>query len=320
MTGTVGIFGGNDRTIEELVLAAGMRPAILSQAQLASPAGPSAMPDVVLVDLREDRRLLSMVALIKRRYPSTGIAIVAASLDSALMLEAMRAGVTEAITEPLTSGGLDAAISRVMAQRAGPGEGRVFAVVGAKGGTGATTIAVNLAEAFARAAGDALLIDLQMAAGDASLLLGAEPRFTVAEALENTHRLDEAYFRGLVVRTKSGLDLLAASTRVIAGPVDPPRIRALIDFAVRYYQGIVLDVPRSDLLLLDSLEAASGILVVVNHELPTIHSAQRLVTKLRQRYGDRVGVVVNRSDRQAEISLDDTDFFDSDKHNGIFSN
>jgi pilus assembly protein CpaE len=177
--------------------------------------------------------------------------------------------------------------------------------VGAKGGIGATTVAVNLAEAFARATGNALLIDLQAAAGDSTVLLGVEPRFTVAEALENTHRLDEAFFKGLVVRTRSGLDLLAPSTRVINAPVDPHKIRALIDFATRFYGSVILDVPRGDLSLIDSLEAASSIFVVVNHELPTIRAAHRLMLKLRQRYGDRVGLLVNRSDRQAEISLED---------------
>jgi pilus assembly protein CpaE len=193
-----------------------------------------------------------------------------------------------------------------MVQRAAPVEGRVFAVIGAKGGVGATTIAVNLAEAVAHAAGDALLIDLNIATGDAAVFLGVDPRFTIVDALENTARLDEAFFRGLVAHTQSGLDLLASSVRILASPVEPGRVRTLIDFAVRSYRAVVLDVPRADPAALDALESASSIFVVVNHELPTLSAAYRLVTRLRSKYGsDRIALLVNRSDKHSDISIAD---------------
>jgi pilus assembly protein CpaE len=234
-----------------------------------------------------------------------GVAIVCSSLEPELMLEAMRAGVTECLTDPLTQGMLESAIGRVIGQRVGRVEGRVFALVGAKGGVGTTTIAVNLAEALARKIGDTLLMDLHMVSGDAGVFLGVEPKFTVTEALENTHRLDEAFFRGLVVRTRTGLDLLGSSPRVAAaGPVEPRQFRDLIDFAVRHYQAIVLDVPRESPLI-DALDASS-VFVVVNHELPTIRSAYRLVAKLRTRYAsDKISLLVNRTDRHSDISLSD---------------
>jgi len=307
LTGTIGIIGAKDKQIEDLVRAAGMRPMALQADQLASSSRPPAsMPDVVLVDVRVDRPLLASVAAIKRRYPTIGIAIVVPTLDPDLMLEAMRAGVSECVAEPLTQGSIEAAVSRVMVQRATPMEGRVFAIVGAKGGVGATTIAVNVAEAIAQIAGDALLIDFHVTSGDTGVFLGVEPRFTVIEALENTHRLDEAFFRGLVVRTRSGLDLLGSSPRIAATVLDPQRIRVLIEFAARYYRAVILDVPRNDGAILDALEGASSILVAVNHELPTLRSAYRLVANLRQRYGsERIGLLVNRSDRTSEISLED---------------
>ncbi|MES1256721.1 MAG: AAA family ATPase [Acidobacteriota bacterium] len=305
MTGTVGIIGGNDQQLNDLVRAAGMRPVQLQGEHLLK-SGLIATPEVLLVDLRADRELLASIPAIKRRFPSMGIAILALSLDPTLMLEAMRAGVTECITEPLTQASIESAISHVVVQRAATVEGRVFAVVGAKGGVGTTTIAVNLAEALAQASSSALLVDLHAANGDAVVFLGVEPKFTVTDAVENTHRLDEAFFRGLVAHTRSGLDLLASSPRLAAGHLDPQRVRTIIEFAVRYYPAVVLDVPRMDGPILDALDVAALILVVVNHELPTIRSAFRFVARLRQRYGDdRVAVVVNRSDNQAEISVGD---------------
>src|SRR5262249_41674874 len=178
--------------------------------------------------------------------------------------------------------------------------------IGAKGGVGATTIAVNLAESIARSAGETLLIDMHVATGDAAVFLGVDPRFTIVDALENTQRLDANFFRSLVVHTPSGLDLLSSSVRVLAGQVDPQRVRTLIDFSMRYYRAVVLDVPRADQSALDALEAASSIFVVVNHELPTLSAAYRIVSRLRQKYGsDRISLLVNRSDKHSDITITD---------------
>lgn len=306
MTGTVGIIGNSDGELQALVASTGMRPVVMDAEQLASTSrAVTMMPEALLVDVRRDRSVLSQVGAIKRRYPSIGIAIIAKALDPELMLESMRAGVSEAIPEPLTTQAIQAAIGRVIVHQAVPVQTRVYAVIGAKGGVGATTIAVNLAAALARILDDALLVDLNFAAGDAAVFLGVEPRFTVAEALENTHRLDEAFLRSLVVRSRAGLDLLGSSSRIQPGSIDPTRLRSLLEFVNRYYHAVVLDIPRLDASLLDSLESATGVLVVVNHELPTLRSANRLVASLKKKYGDRVGVVVNRSDRSAEIGIED---------------
>ena len=320
MSGTVGIIGNTDGDLQALVAACGMRPVIVTAEQLSAPSRTVGSPEALLVDVRNDRSILSQVGAIKRRYPSMGIAIVAKVLAPELMLESMRAGVTEAIPEPLTSAAIQAAIGRVMVHQTVPVQSRVYAIIGAKGGVGATTIAVNLAAALARVLDDSLLVDLNFAAGDAGVFLGVEPRFTIAEALENTHRLDEAFLRGLVVRSRAGLDLLGSSPRIAPGTIEGVRLRMLLEFVTRYYHSVVLDVPRMDASLLSSLDSASGVFVVVNQELPTLRSAHRLVTSLRQRYGDRVGVVVNRSDKSAEIGIDDIEKTVGVKISHIFPN
>jgi pilus assembly protein CpaE len=305
VTGIIGIIGSNDRELEELVRGTGMRPILFQEDELSGRRGIVLTPDLVLVDLRQDRANLAMVAAVKRHFRNMPIAIIVGGLDPELMLEGMRAGVNEVLQAPVTQSALEAAISRLVVQRAPTNEGQLFAVIGAKGGVGATTIAVNLAVAFSKALGEALLVDLHLGAGDAAVFLGVEPRFTILEALENTHRLDDAFLRGLLVRTKSGLDLLGSSPRVSPGPLDPERIRTLTEFLVRFSKCVVLDVPRMDNGVLDSLDLAAAIFVVVNQELPTVRNAHPLVKRLQQRYGDNVKVLVNRSDRLSEISLDD---------------
>lgn len=306
MSATVGIIGGDGREIEQLVRSVGLRPSAIQQDTLTSATRAVApVPDVVLLDVRDDRNVLAAVPSLKRRYPQVAVAIVAKAFEPELMLEAMRAGVSEVVVEPLSVDALRTSLDRLVVPKASVSHNAVVAVIGAKGGVGATTVAVNLAEAVARANGEALLIDLHLNIGDAAVFLGVEPRFTVVEALENTHRLDAAFLKGLLIRMKSGLDFLGASTRIVQGSVDPHRVRTLLEFASTYSSCVVLDVPRQDFALLESLDSATSIFVVVNQELPTVRAAQSLVRSLQQRYGERVGVIVNRSDKNSEISLDD---------------
>ena len=191
----------------------------------------------------------------------------------------------------------------------GPPEqpGQVFAFVGAKGGVGTTTLAVNTGgDAGARAPGREVLLDrpARRPWRRRAVLLGVEPRFSVLDALENVHRVDESFFSGLVEKTKAG----RRPARIVGSDAAGARstrsaFHALLDFAARKYRYTVLDVPRSDMAMLDALEAASTVVVVTSQELPSLRSAGRLAHMLRTRYGAaRVKAVVNRFDRKAEIA------------------
>jgi pilus assembly protein CpaE len=310
VTNSVVLVGGADRKLEELLRNCGMRTPPLSAGDLNAMAEPAAkQPDVLVVDLRQTPQVPPALSVLKRHHPNTGVIIIASSLDPGLMLEAMRAGVTECLAEPLSQAELEEALARVIARRpAGPIAGQVFAFLGAKGGVGTTTVAVNVATVLAKAGGapSTLYVDLHLANGDAAVFLGAEPRFSVVDALENTHRLDEAFFGSLVVKTKAGVDLLASSDRAMVSPVDVRRIRTLVETAARTYRFVVLDVPRSETAVLDGLEGATRIVVVTNQELSSVRSASRMAAALRQRYGkDKLQVVLSRSDRLAEIGHED---------------
>ena len=308
MSVNIVLIGSTDRQLEEALQACGMKGPTLAGSELSAFAQPGTrQPDVLVIDIREQSHLPSALPLLKRQHPTTGVVIVASRLDPALLLEAMRSGVNEFVTDPVNAVELEAAIARVIAQRpAQATKGEAFAFIGAKGGVGTTTVAVNVATAVAKLAGSTLLIDLHVAHGDAAVFLGAEPRFSVVDALENTHRLDEQYFQGLIVKTKSGVELLASSDRVMVAPVDVRRIRTLIEFAARHYRYVILDVPRSDPAILDAIESVHKIVIVANQELATVRSASRMATALRQRYGkDKLTIVVSRADHLAEIGQDD---------------
>ena len=235
--------------------------------------------------------------------------VLASSLDPTGMLEAMRLGITEWMTEPVSASDLEAALQRVSRTTLRTTSGRSIAVVGGKGGVGCTTIAVNLAAAIRAATHDGtLLVDLHMAQGDTSVFLGVEPRFTVLDALENIHRLDDTYFRGLVTPTPSGVDLLASANRPVLGSIDVLRVQALLEFVTGVYPWVIVDCPRSDPSVIDALDVVSTVLVVANQELPTLRSASRLAALLRQRCGtQRVKLAISRFDGESEISHKDVE-------------
>lgn len=306
----VTVVGARSRDIESHLAAAGMRSTSVNASELAALAHPSARTSQVLVvDLRDGAGLPAAVALVRRNHPDTAIVLVVSALEPALMLEAMRAGVSEVVPEPLSDHVLEAAICRVYhAAEPDPG-GKVLAVVGSKGGVGATTVAANIATTLAQESpGQSLLIDLHLAQGDAGLLLGADVRHSIVDALENTHRLDEAYFRGLVAQPKRGAHVLASSERHVIGAPGADRVRAVVQFASRWYAYVVLDVPRSDLTTLDGLDSATRILVIVNQELSAIRNATSLVDTLGQRYGrERLSLALVRYDKGAEIATEDVE-------------
>jgi len=261
--------------------------------------------DVFVIDARTLEHLPAFVASLARDAADSGFILVCSKLDPTLMLEAMRAGIRECVAEPLSQVELEAAIARVAAERAS--DGQVFAFIGAKGGVGTTTTAVNVAMELSRVAPkQTLLMDLHMSNGDAGVFLGEEPRFSVADALDNAHRLDDAFLHSLVVRTKGQLDLLASRDSAIAGPADAARIRSLVEFVSSRYRYTVLDVPRSEPAALEALDPADRIVIVANQELATVRNASRMAASLRQRYGkERVAVAVARYDPSAGIGHDD---------------
>ena len=146
--------------------------------------------------------------------------LLASALEPALMLEGMRAGCHRSSSPSRSNqADFDAAITRLLGQRKQVAGGPVFAFVGAKGGVGTTTTAVNVATVLAKLSkGPTLLVDLHLAYGDAAVFLGADARFSLLDALENMHRLDAEFLKSLVVKT--ALRPRAAGVR---GPSGQPR-------------------------------------------------------------------------------------------------
>lgn len=311
MLSSILLTGSRDRQLEDILRAMAAQVTMASTSELTRVgANAATVPDVIVLDLRDGAGIPSSLTTFRRQHPDVGIVIVAATLDSTLLLEAMRAGVNEVVAEPLTDEAVAEAVGRVTASLIPTEQGRVYGFIGAKGGVGTTTVAVNMAITLGAMSkpGRTLLIDFHHAGGDAAVFTGTEPRFSVLNALENTHRLDQNLLRNLVTEVAPHTDLLASPERSLGGALQADRIQRLIAFASATYRHTVIDLPKSDGAVLDALEHLNNIFVVANQELATVRSASRLASILRQRYGrDKVTVVLSRSDRQADIGFDDVE-------------
>ena len=291
-----------DERLFEVLRTTGLRSGRIDATDLAGYSRAAEAPQVIVIDMRGRDQLPAGLAAFRRQHPGAGAVLVVASLDPRIMLDAMRAGVNECVSEPLTPKALGEAIRRVLTNTT-EAPGQVFAFVGAKGGVGTSTMAVNTAAALGRIAkGDVLLIDMHVGHGDDAVFLGVEPRFSIIDALENIHRVDESFFAGVIEKTVSGVHLLASSLKPRHAPPDPGRVRALLDAASRMYRTTVLDVPRSDMTMVDALDVATTIVVVTSHEIASLRNAASIAEALRGRYGSaRIKVAINRFHRDSAI-------------------
>jgi pilus assembly protein CpaE len=311
MAKQIALVFATDRQPEELLRAAGMHVTNLTESGLGLLAVPSAkQPDAVIIDLRGGAGIPVALSALTRHHPDTGLVVIAATLEPKLLVEAMRAGVNEVVSEPFDQSDLEKAITRVTGQRAAADAGEVLGFVGAKGGVGTTTVAVNMATMLGQLVKPerTLIVDLHQSGGDASVFTGTEPRFSVQDAIDNTHRLDESFLRTLVTQIGGTTDLLASPERPTVNRLDTDKARRIIALASSAYKYTVLDLPRSDGGVLDALDQLTAIYIVVNQELATVKSASRMAGMLRQRYGrEKLKVVLSRSDRQADIGHADVE-------------
>src|SRR6188508_2805694 len=100
----VTLFPGGDRELLEVLRNCDARVVQANADGLAALAGAHArQPDVIVIDHAPGGGLPPALGLIRRQHPGTGVMLVLPGLDAALMLEAMRAGISECVTRPLNA-------------------------------------------------------------------------------------------------------------------------------------------------------------------------------------------------------------------------
>jgi pilus assembly protein CpaE len=261
--------------------------------------------DVVIVDIRADASsAMAGIERLRAASPSAGIFVVAQTGDPDLILQSMRAGANEFFVWPPAEDVFQGAIRRTAARRETTQGARATATTlvffGAKGGAGTTTVAVNCGVELARLSKKAtIIVDLKSGLGEVALFLGVRPRYTLLDGIDNLHRLDREFLRELVVKHKSGLEILAGSDQFDRpGASDGGAIEELLRLLARQYEYIVVDAgSQINSCTVAALYAADMMFLVANPDVPSVRNAQRLLDRVRQlgACGERVRVLLNRA-------------------------
>ncbi len=294
------------------LLRSGSIPVSVIDERVARDGGGSS-PDVVIVDSRGDSTS-AMSTIERTRGNSPGVAIfaVARAADSDLILNSMRAGANEFFTWPPEDESFHGAIRRTAARRESAQGARppVMTLVffGAKGGAGTTTMAVNCGVELARLSKrPTVILDLKPGLGEVALFLGVRPRFSVLDAIDNLHRLDREFLRELVLKHKSGLEIVAGSDSFDRpGGADGAPVEELLRLLTRQYDFIVVDCGNQiNACTVSALYSADQLFLVANPDIPSVRNAQRLLDRVRQlgACGERVRVLLNRAAEPFPIPL-----------------
>jgi pilus assembly protein CpaE len=261
----------------------------------------TANPDVTLVDIPADNptAALRAIELLHQEMPDSALFAIGNLNQPQVIVNAMRAGAKEFIERPTTTTDLlEAFVRLTTAQRKSRQEGirgKVFSIINAKGGNGATTVAVNLALALQSAYGQTALVDLAPL-GHAALHMNLKPAFTVADAMRNLHRMDASLLESFMTRHSGGL-LLLAGTNVPAG-VDPSTAEfvRLFDMLVTHYRYVVVDASsRFDAASRLIASLSETVLLVACSDVASLWSAARVQQYLGEAGSrERVRLVLNR--------------------------
>src|SRR5579863_9731006 len=258
--------------------------------------------EVVLVDIDPGnvQRAIHTIELIHSNTSDIAIFAVGAMNNPETIVSAMRAGAREYLERTATAETMVEAFTRFQASRSKArttsGRARVFTVTNAKGGAGATTVAVNTAIALQETHSRVLLVDFA-SLGHAALHLNARPTFGLADALQNLHRIDSSLLQGLMTTCKDGLQLLA-------GPQQQPQVVAptaaelarFFDLLVSHFLYVVVDCSnRVDDTARMLCDLSNAVLLVAQADVVSLWSAGRMRTFLEEGTGrDRVRLVLNR--------------------------
>ncbi|WPC06933.1 AAA family ATPase [Pseudomonas benzenivorans] len=226
---------------------------------------------------------------------------------------AMQAGARDFLPEPVAADELLAALER-MIQETHAGQavgGKLVAVMNAKGGSGATLLACNLAHQLSARGGSTLLLDLDLQFGSVAHCLDVVPAHSHVEVMQQIDEMDSVALRGFCSHFSPNLHVLGgrAGELCLAQDVRLEQLEALLRLARSTYDWVVVDLPRQiDHLTGVTLEQADRVYILLQQSLSHLKDATRLVRIMRDELGvqnNRFQVVVNRYDKASPVSLQD---------------
>jgi pilus assembly protein CpaE len=258
---------------------------------------------------------IKLIQRLNSECPATAIISAAQAASGDLILQSLRAGAREFLNLPIKPEELKTVFDRItdlsVPQVDAPKKnGRMIAVFSSKGGCGTSFIATNLA-ALNRE--PTVLVDLNLQAGDLPLYLGVDPKYSIADIVENRARLDEELVMSFMTPCTASLSLLAAPKHAdSADEIEPEHVFEVLKRLRETFDYVILDPQHTfDSITLAALDQADEIVLVLSLDIPAIRSTQRAL-EIFDRLGyprKKVRVVVNRWSKQIDLDLREVEKF-----------
>jgi pilus assembly protein CpaE len=271
-------------------------------------------PDVIFLDISSLREPLDQVIRKIRSSASTcAVLVLNPTPEPAAILDAMRSGAAEYLYPPMRDQ-VRAALERIGAERRGANQslrqgGQAIGFLSAKGGCGATTIACHTAIELPKLSNShVLLADLDFDSGMVAFLLKTGGKYSLGDAIWNTQRLDENYWKALVTNGIPGLEVIAAPVATSRAALKLDQLRIVLSFVRTQYDWIVMDLGSglspSAIAAMDEID---DLYIVTTLEVPALHQAKTMVQRLVDSgvQPGRLHLVLNRAPKRYEITMDE---------------
>jgi pilus assembly protein CpaE len=253
--------------------------------------GEDELPDIIVFELdgHNERHLEDIENILRKHRDKVTLYVTYKEVDIGVVRRMMRAGVKDIFPQPLQTQEIVTEITHAVSAKrerikaAKGAKGGVTAFVNAKGGSGATTLAVNVAHVLAsKHKASVALIDLDLQFGDAALSLDLKPRSTIMDALRQPDRVDPVFLKALMTKHESGLDVLASPGNLTSiEELNPKAVRKILQAAVEDYEFVILDLPRVfSSAVIEALKFSEPVMLVGQNSLETIRNAKIILDNL----------------------------------------
>jgi len=278
-------------------------------------------PDCVLLSLEAPvARGLQTLEAVAASFPATPVIAYSTIADGPSVRQAMLAGAADYLSFPLAGKDAVESIARALERAAsqapaagqakGAGAGMIVTVFGAKGGTGKTTIATNLAVALAKTQDAAVaVVDLDQRFGDVAIMMDTKVETSLADAARDAAQLDRGSIKRYLTKHESGVFLLPAPTEPTDwDAVTPPQIVQIVRLLAQTHDYVILDTPGAfNEIIAAALDLATIVLLITSPEMSSVKNSG-LVLKMLRSWSfpeEKLRLTVNHANRVNSVSAAD---------------
>jgi pilus assembly protein CpaE len=265
---------------------------------------------------------LAQAQRLSRQHPEMGVVLVSEELSLALLQQALRAGVRDALALDTDDVALRQAIERVgeslVSSRTAPGSGpaevgRVIVTFSTKGGVGKSILATNLAVALAlRSSKQVVIVDGDLQFGDVAVLLGIPPTHTTTDAAAAIDQADVSLMDSfLATHPATGLRVLPAPVEPSAADsISPEQMLGIVRMLRTMCGFVIVDMPpHFDDVVLALLDEADDVFLVASMDIPSIKNLKVGIQTLGllSLAGPKLRLVLNRANSKVNLDIADVE-------------